>query len=122
MITASPFCPDLAPVQVATRWLSLASLSLAVVASLASLPAYSAGGDAVAQVSLLIGSARVSRLDGSSEVLQRGASIQVGDRIETGANGHVHLRFIDNGAASVRPDSVLEVQAYRYDLQNPKNN
>ena len=118
MITTSPLRPALALAQASMRSLSLASL--AVVASLASHPAYSAGGDAVAQVSLLIGSARVSRLDGSSEVLQRGASIQIGDRIETGANGHVHLRFVDNGAASVRPDSVLEVQAYRYDPARPQ--
>lgn len=81
-----------------------------------------AGAEAVAQVSLLIGQARVVRADGKSETLARGAQILVGDRIETGANGHVHLRFIDNGAASVRPDSTLEVQAYHYDARNPKNN
>jgi hypothetical protein len=81
-----------------------------------------ASEQAVGQVSLLIGVARVVHLNGSSEPLKRGASILVGDRVETSANGHVHVRFIDNGAVSVRPDSILEVQAYRYDAEKPQAN
>ena len=81
-----------------------------------------AGAQEVGEVSLLIGEARVIRLDGSQQVLQRGAHIHVGDRIETAANGHVHMRFVDNAAVSVRPDSTLEVQAYRYDAQRPELN
>lgn len=104
------------------RVATLAALLVACAWWLTPGSARAAGAEAVAQVSLLIGQARVVRADGKSEALARGAQILVGDRIETGANGHVHLRFIDNGAASVRPDSTLEVQAYRYDAQNPKNN
>ena len=74
---------------------------------------------AVGRVSLMIGEARVVRLDGTREVLRRGDAILVGDRVETSANGHVHVRFIDNAAVSVRPESVLEVQAYRYDAAHP---
>lgn len=81
-----------------------------------------ASEQAVGQVSLLIGAARVVHMDGRSEPLRRGAPILVGDRVETSGNGHVHLRFIDNGAVSVRPDSVLEVQAYRYDADKPQSN
>ena len=77
---------------------------------------------AVGQVSLLIGEASVVRADGSRELLRRGAAIFVGDRVETTANGHVHVRFIDNAAVSVRPESVLEVQAYRFDAKNPAVN
>ncbi len=76
----------------------------------------------VGQVSLLIGEARVVHADGSREALRRGATIWVGDRVETSANGHVHVRFIDNAAVSVRPESVLEVQAYRYDAAQPQSN
>lgn len=82
----------------------------------------SAGEQAVGQVSLVIGAARVVHLNGSSEPLRRGASILVGDRVETSANGHVHVRFIDNGAVSIRPESVLEVQAYRFDAEKPQLN
>lgn len=78
-----------------------------------------AASEPVGQVSLAIGDAWVVHGDGSRQALKRGASIQVGDRIETSANGHVHVRFVDNGAVSVRPDSVLEVQSYRYVAQQP---
>lgn len=102
----------------------LRPLAAALVAvCLAGAVAPAAAADvAVGTVSLLIGVARVVHLDGSSEPLKRGAPILVGDRVETSANGHVHLRFIDNGAAAVRPDSVLEVQAYRYDADRPQVN
>ena len=77
---------------------------------------------AVGHVSLVIGVAQVVRADGVREPLRRGSSIMVGDRLETTANGHVHVRFVDNGAVSVRPESVLEVQSYKYDAQNPAVN
>ncbi|MBC7941891.1 MAG: FecR domain-containing protein, partial [Chitinophagaceae bacterium] len=84
--------------------------------------ALAASATDVGHVSLLIGEARVVRADGTPEVLQRGAQIRVGDRIETSANGHVHMRFVDNAAVSVRPDSSLEVQAYRFDVLRPESN
>lgn len=86
------------------------------------LLAAAAHAQQVGQVSLLIGAAKVIRADGSRTDLRQGDAVTVGDRIETAANGHVHLRFMDHGAASVRPDSVLEVQAYRYDPDKPASN
>lgn len=96
---------------------------LAVIAALGSAMQLTFAADAstVGQVSLLIGEARVVRADGSQERLQRGSRIHVGDRVETSANGHVHMRFVDNAAISVRPESILEVQAYRYDAQSPQS-
>ncbi len=95
--------------------------ALAVLGCWAPL-AFGAAGQDVGQVSLLIGEARVVRADGSQQALQHGAHVRVGDRIETAANGHVHMRFVDNAAVSVRPDSSLEVQAYTYDSQRPELN
>lgn len=93
-----------------------------MLASLLVAPWVAQAAEAVGQVSLLIGEAKVFHRDGSSSVLRQGASVVVGDRIETAANGHVHLRFIDNAAFSVRPDSVLEIQAYQYDAARPQSN
>ena len=95
---------------------------MAVVFALGGATAAHAAEPAVGEVSLLIGEARVIRADGSREALRRGATISVGDRVETSANGHVHVRFIDKAAVSVRPESILEVQAYRYDAQQPQHN
>ena len=91
-------------------------------AGLLACAAAAAQPQAVGHVSLVIGVAQVVRADGVREPLRRGSSIMVGDRLETTANGHVHVRFVDNGAVSVRPESVLEVQSYRYDAQNPAAN
>lgn len=90
--------------------------------SLLSGVAHASPDAAVGEVSLLIGSARVVHKSGASQPLQRGTRIQVGDRIETTSSGHVHIRFIDNASVSVRPDSVLEVQVYKYDASNPQVN
>ena len=97
-----------------------ASCLLGQYAAAASEP--NPGAAVVGHVSLLIGEASVVRANGSRVALQRGGDIMVGDRVETSANGHVHVRFIDNAAVSVRPESVLEVQTYRYDAQRPQAN
>lgn len=117
MISSERNLPFVAPTSVVLG----ASLVLAAAASPLSARA-EALNPVVGRVSLLIGEAKVLRKSGSVETLRRGASILVGDRVETGANGHVHVRFVDNAAVSVRPDSSLEVQAYRYDANNPQAN
>lgn len=99
-----------------------AALSAAVSAALLAASGAQASGPVVGEVSLLIGSARLVHKNGASEALRRGSRISVGDRVETTANGHVHVRFIDNASVSVRPESVLEVQAYRFDANNPQQN
>lgn len=96
--------------------------ALLLAALFAGIVPRASAASAVGQVSLLIGDARVFRIDGTQDVLRQGADVFVGDRVETSANGHVHLRFIDRGAVSVRPDSILEVQSYRYDPAKPQTN
>lgn len=96
---------------------ALAALPAIAWATPATAPAAEVG-----RVSLLIGDAWVVRADGAQVPLHRGSAIHVGDRIETSANGHVHMRFVDNAAISVRPESVLQVQAYQFDVQKPKDN
>lgn len=87
--------------------------------ALASAGSTAAAGLGVGQVSLLIGQARVVRGNGDVEPLRRGMAVFVGDRVETTSSGHVHLRFVDDAAVAVRPDSSLEIQAYRFDPQRP---
>lgn len=97
-----------------------AAVTLTLLSALPALAQTTAS--AVGQVSMLIGAADVVHVGGAREPLRRGAAILVGDRLETSANGHVHVHFIDKAAVSVRPESVLEVQAYRYDAKNPAAN
>lgn len=74
--------------------------------------------DPVGDVILVIGSVQVQRGD-QQLLLTRGAALQVGDTIETRANGHVHLRFVDGALVSVRPSSSLKIVEYRFDKAKP---
>src|SRR6056300_202789 len=58
---------------------------------------------------------------GESSV-SRGDAIYVGDIIETGGNGHVHIRFVDGALVSVRPNSRLRVDEYAYFPDRPADN
>lgn len=66
----------------------------------------------VGEATLVIGVAKLISTDGIERAVDRGTAIRVGDRIETGAGGHVHLRFVDGARLSVRPSSRLQVENY----------
>jgi len=65
-------------------------------------------------VTLAIGQVTALASNTESRPLSRGEPIYVGDKIQTGVNGHLHLRFIDDAAISVRPDSRLHIESYHY--------
>ncbi|MES2626948.1 MAG: FecR family protein [Pseudomonadota bacterium] len=75
----------------------------------------------IGEVTFVLGKPIVEKADGSRERITRGTSINVSDRIETGSNGHVHIRFVDNELVSVRPSSLLEIVRYDYDPAAPEN-
>jgi hypothetical protein len=70
---------------------------------------------AIGEVSLVLGEALIRSDDGGRRDVARGMVISVGDEIETRANGHVHIRFIDNALVSVRPNSRLSIDRYEFD-------
>jgi hypothetical protein len=66
----------------------------------------------VGEITTVIGQGKV--LSGNErQPAARGQYIRAGDRIETAAGGHVHVRFIDGGLVSVRPMSRLLIEDYR---------
>ena len=68
----------------------------------------------VAEATLVIGVAHLAGSDGLRRTVDRGAEVRVGDRIETEAGGHVHLRFVDGARVSVRPSSRLAIEDYSH--------
>jgi hypothetical protein len=72
----------------------------------------------IGEITLSIGAAEIQRA-GQLQAVAKGGSIQPGDIIRTTASGHVHVRFVDGALLSVRPQSVLHVQEYRYDAARP---
>ncbi|MGV3590290.1 MAG: FecR family protein [Gammaproteobacteria bacterium] len=82
----------------------------------ASLP-----GKTIGEVTLVIGKAWIEKANGARERIAVGTQVDVLDRIDTASNAHVHIRFMDDGLYSVRPQSTLEIQRYDYDPANPAN-
>jgi len=74
----------------------------------------------IGDVVLLIGEVNITHAGGVHGPLQRGDKIQVGDLVETSLGGHVHIRFVDGGVVSVRPESRLRIELYKYDEESPK--
>ena len=73
--------------------------------------------DLVGEVTLLIGQAQVIGTDDVVRTVERGLTVRTGDRIETQAGGHVHIRFVDGARVSVRPASRLQIESYSYSTQ-----
>lgn len=74
----------------------------------------------VGTVSLVLGKATIeSTFGGRPRTAKPGSQIRVHDQIATTANGHVHIRFVDDALVSVRPDSRLEITRYDYDPARP---
>lgn len=73
----------------------------------------------IGEVTLVLGKAYRLSQAGTHEHLERGSLIDVGDQINTQSNGHVHVRFVDNALVSVRPNSLLVIQRYEYNVDSP---
>lgn len=115
--------PRLSAIQNMLRCSSACALVLAALytlyipAAAGSTPAPAAPPGA-GDVTLSIGSSEIQR-EGRSHPVSKGLDIRPGDIIRTSANGHVHIRFIDGALVSIRPQSVLHVEEYRYDANRP---
>ncbi|MBB1488220.1 FecR family protein [Oceanospirillum sediminis] len=76
---------------------------------------------AAGHVSLVIGIAYAEGPERSKrQKLSSGMPVYEKDRLVTSSGGHVHIRFIDNGLVSLRPDSQLEIAHYTYNASMPE--
>ena len=91
--------------------IGIASLAISLSSAYAS-PVEDAG-----EVTFSLGKAFLN----GDELIKVGSKIHEGDVIETLGNGHVHIRFADNGLVSVRPDSRLSIEHYSYDPKKPSD-
>jgi hypothetical protein len=73
----------------------------------------------VGEITLVVGQFEVQRPAGPAQNLVKGDAILEGDVIKTTANGHVHIRFIDGGLVSVRPNSVFTIHEFRFNPTQP---
>jgi len=73
----------------------------------------------VGEITLVIGQSEIERTASPGLVPAKGDLIQQGDIVKTSANGHVHIRFVDGALVSIRPNSVLSIQEFRYNPADP---
>jgi hypothetical protein len=72
----------------------------------------------VAEVTVVIGKARVQQ-NGQWRAIKSGDQILEESRLETDADGYVYIKTADRGFISLRPNSALSFDTYRYDPANP---
>ncbi len=94
---------------------------LALVLNLSLNTAYAVEQTSVGIVTLVIGQTQAINKRGDARFLKRMGAIFVGDTIETNKSAHVHIKFIDDGRISIRPESRLHIEAYQYDQVTPEN-
>lgn len=87
----------------------------------AALPLVAQAEELAGTVSFVIGDAVAKTDKATGRTIARGEKILAGDVIETGANGHVHLKMIDGAFVSIRPQSRFRIEEYRYDVAQPRN-
>ena len=97
-------------VTIGTRLLpALAALLVAVAGPVAAQSDVAAG-----RFIAVTGEVKVLGSDGVTRVAVRNGEIRQGDSIVTGANSLAQLRMSDGGALSVRADTQLKLDAYRF--------
>jgi hypothetical protein len=96
-----------------------ALLAGACVVMAVSAQASTPDANIVGTVTFALGDASVVHTDGTSAPLKKGSPVYQTDSVETGINGQVHVRMVDQALVSVRPNSRLVIQDYRYDAQDP---
>jgi len=74
----------------------------------------------VAQTKLILGEVVIREGSGSeTRATEVNQSLFEGDLVVTGADGVVHLAFVDGALLSVRPNSELLIERYRYNPTRP---
>ncbi len=89
------------------------SWAIMVVATMITMPnAYAQNQAAI----VIVATGEVFAVDAqqSKRELQRRSKIFEGDTLVTGNNGRAQVRFIDGAVISLRPDTEINIQKYRY--------
>lgn len=55
-------------------------------------------------------------------VAEQGATVAVGDQLETGKDGYLYIKTVDEGFLILRPTSRAVIASYHTDPDNPANN
>jgi len=74
----------------------------------------------VGRADLVVGQVHV-QVGQVKKSMTAGAKIQEGQTLITGADGYLYINTVDKGFISLRPNTKVTVELYRYDASKPKN-
>lgn len=90
---------------------SFPALLLAILTMLSALPVLAAPAG---RIDFAAGSITATALDGTARALVKGAEINNGDSINTGADGRAHIRFTDDSYLSLQPNTLFKIETYAF--------
>ncbi len=91
--------------------------SLIALFALASGAAFAAPAGEVTHVS---GTFLATRADGTARVLAPRSTVEEGELLTTADNTYARVKFSDGGEITLRPNSRLQIEAYRFDEKKPE--
>jgi len=75
--------------------------------------------ESAGQVVHLSGTLSAQKPDGTIRILGRGSEINMGDTLTTQAESYGQLGFTDGSTMTMRPNTVMKVEAYLFDREKP---
>jgi hypothetical protein len=67
----------------------------------------------------LSGTLSAQRPDGTARLLSEKSAVREGDVVTTGSNTYAQIRFTDGGRITLRPDSQIRIEGYRFEEKEP---
>ena len=102
------------PIQWVSRFAITMLLLIAAPVICAQEPATKVG-----EATVVVGKATTMHLGKKTRELHTGEAILEGATLETGSDGYIYIKTVDHGFISLRPNSRLNIETYRYDPANP---
>ena len=90
---------------------------LLILLALLAAPALAAAQGVVQH---LAGTLSVQRADGTMRLLAERSEVRPGDVLSTERDTYAQVRFTDGGRVTLRPNTTLKIDSYRFDEKEPK--
>lgn len=84
------------------------------------LAGVSRAADSPGKVVHLSGTLSAQKADGGIRILSRGSEVNVGDTLTTQADSYGQLSFSDGSTMTMRPNTTMKVDAYKFDMERPQ--
>jgi len=97
------------------------TLALGAALLLALVSAAAGAANRAGEVTHLTGALLATSPDGRSRVLAPRSEVDEGDVLTTAENTYARLKFSDGGVVTLRPNTRLQIQTYRFDERAPEH-